>query len=605
MKIINNKYCLIFIALILFGCGWWGYKLIWGQPLSINHFYERIFINYLLDDPELLSSLGLIDNTLLDFHSDDLTDASPARTQQVLQQVEQSLTTLRSYDRQQQSAAQQLSSDILDWFLDDQLRAKEFMYHNYAVNQLSGVHISLPLLMDTVHKVINKHSAENYISRLSKFGIKIDQAVSGLKLRADQGIILPKIIITKIIVSLDKFTSQPVTENILYTSFKKKLSAVAALDLEQKTQLSAAAHQQILTVVYPAYKKLSLYLTALSASATADAGVWKLPNGDAYYAYKLRSNTTLNYSPQQVHQLGLEQVALIHKEIQDILQDLGYTGNNAMNYMRKLTQDKRFLFTESANVVQQIIQTYQDIITEIDRNIGDLFHLRPQAQVEVRAIPKFSEKTAVGAYYLAPAMDNSRPGVFYVNLRNTGAISKPSMRTLAYHEAIPGHHFQKALQQEMQNVPSFRKVLPFTAYIEGWALYAERLAWEQGFQHTPYDKLGYLNAQLFRAVRLVVDTGIHYKKWSRQRAIDYMFTNTAILKEKVITEIERYIVTPGQACAYYIGMLKILELRDKVKQQLGSKFDIANFHDLVLQNGAMPLELLEQLVESYLASQSN
>ena len=242
------------------------------------------------------------------------------------------------------------------------------------------------------------------------------------------------------------------------------------------------------------------------------------------------------------------------------------------------------------------------MIDEIDSGLTGVFNMRPKTSVRVERIPEFKEKTAPLAYYQAPAMDGSRPGVFYVNLRDVKELPKYSMRTLAYHEGIPGHHFQLAVAQEIEGVPTFRKILPFTAYVEGWALYAERLAWELGFQKVPYSNLGRLQDELLRAVRLVVDTGIHYKKWTRQVAIEYMLTNTGTPEGEVVTEVERYIVMPGQACAYKIGMLKILELRKKAKNQLGDQFNLSEFHDVLLKNGAMPLSILEKVINTYLTS---
>ncbi len=597
-----KKYILGFLGLVLLIGGWWTYKLVWGKPLNINHFYERVFIEFLLDDPQLLSQLGFIDNSLLDFHSDDLTDSSPARAQKLADKTRSDLELLRSYDREDQSKSQQLSTDILEWFIDDAVRGERFMYHNYPVNQLFGVQSNLPSFMDATHQVKNKKSAENYIARLSKFGIKFDQVIEGLKLREEKGIIPPKFVIEKVLIEMRNFVIQPVDENILFVSFQKKVEKVKEFEKESADKLFADVREQIEKTVFPAYQRMIFYFEALEAKAATDDGVWKLPDGEAYYVYQLRSNTTSDFTPEEVHQLGLEEVNRIQSTMHSILDSLGYTGKTVAGHMRRLGSEARFLYPDTDSARVQILKKYQEIIDEIDQNLGMIFNVRPKMGVEVRRVPEFKEKTAPGAYYNGPAMDGSRPGVFFANLRDVKEISKFGMRTLAYHEAIPGHHFQIAIQQEITGVPTFRNLIPFTAYTEGWALYAELLAWEYGLQQDPFNNLGRLQAELFRGVRLVVDTGIHYKRWTREQAIAYMLDNTGMSKGDVVAEIERYIVNPGQACAYKIGMLRIVELREKAKQKLGDHFDIRDFHDVVLKNGAMPLSILEQVVNEYVES---
>jgi len=273
--------------------------------------------------------------------------------------------------------------------------------------------------------------------------------------------------------------------------------------------------------------------------------------------------------------------------------------------MRELANEDRFLYPDNDEGRAQILADYKAILDEVSAGLDDWFSLKPETGIDVQRIPEFKEKTAPGAYYNGPAMDGSRPGVFYANLYNIKATPKFNMRTLAYHEGVPGHHFQIALAQENKDLPLFRRMGPFTAYIEGWALYAERVAWEAGFETDPYDNLGRLQAELFRAVRLVVDTGIHYKRWTREQAIDYMYNNTGITDTDVIAEIERYIVMPGQACAYKVGMMEIMALRQRAEQVLGDDFDVREFHEVVLKNGAMPLAILGRVVDQWIASKQS
>ncbi len=589
----------IFALLLLIG-GWWSYRLIWGKPLNIDHFYERVFIEIALDDPELFSSLGFIDNTLLDFHSDDLTDSSPRRDKELAQKIRRDLESLRSYSVESQSDSQRLSTEILEWFLDDAVRSEEFLFHNYPVNQLFGIQSNLPSFMESTHQVINEKSAENYLSRLSKFGTKFDQVIEGLKLREDRGIVPPKFVIEKVLVEMNNFVSQPVEENILFSSFKLKMVDIEEFDDQKREKYLEEASIEIEKTVHPAYRKLIAFFEALEAKATTDDGVWKLPDGDAYYAYQLRSNTTSDYTPEEVHQIGLSEVARIQGEMTAILERLGQTGKPVAETMRLLAEEKQFQYPNTDVGRENIVRDYVAIVDEIDAGVSEVFNVRPKMGMEVKRIPEFKQETAPMAYYQSPAMDGSRPGVFYVNLRDLKNLPKFSMRTLVYHEGIPGHHFQLAIAQELEGLPTFRKIIPFTAYVEGWALYTERLAWELGYQKDPHDNLGRLQDELLRAVRLVVDTGIHYKKWTREEAIEYMLANTGTPEGEVVTEIERYIVIPGQACAYKIGMLKILELREKAKSQLGDKFKLSDFHDVVLKNGAMPLSVLEKVVDTYI-----
>ena len=286
-----------------------------------------------------------------------------------------------------------------------------------------------------------------------------------------------------------------------------------------------------------------------------------------------------------------------------ILREQGLTEGSIGARVQLIAKRPDQLYPDSDVGRTQIIADFQRIIDEVDHGLGDTFNVRPKVGVKVERVPQFREKTAPGAYYNPPAFDGSRPGIFYINLRSTGEVARFGMRTLAYHEAIPGHHFQTTIQQELTGVPTFRKVLPFTAFSEGWALYTERLAWEMGFEQAPLDNLGRLQAEMFRAVRLVVDTGMHQRRWTREQAIKYMLEKTGMPEGEVVSEIERYLVNPGQALAYKVGMNKILALREQAKSELDGKFVLSRFHDMILTGGDMPLTLLEQRVRDWIASE--
>jgi uncharacterized protein (DUF885 family) len=397
------------------------------------------------------------------------------------------------------------------------------------------------------------------------------------------------------------FIEQPAEENVLYVSFEGKLDEAEEITEEQKQEFLAAAKAEIENVVYPAYQGYINYYAELGAKATNDDGVWKLPDGEAYYNYALRGHTTTEMTAQEIHAIGLAEVDRIQAEMLEIFGSEGYdTSLGVKALFDQLATEDRFYYPDTDEGREQILEDYAAIIDEIEEGMAQAFNIRPRADVVVKRVPEFSEKTAPGAYYNGPSRDGSRPGTFYANLYDIKATPKYGMRTLAYHEGVPGHHFQIAVQTELEGIPEFRKESGFTAYSEGWALYTERLAWEMGFQNDPYDNLGRLQAELFRAVRLVVDTGIHAKQWTREEAIEYMLANTGITETDVVSEIERYIVMPGQATAYKVGMMELLRLRQEAQDALGDMFDIRDFHDVVLKNGALPLTALREEVMKYI-----
>jgi len=602
-----KKTILTILLLLILGIAIFAINLIWFKPFNINHFYERVFIEYVLEDPELLSQLRMLESVGLHFHNDDLSDSSPEFSLKMVEKTRNDLETLHEYDRSKLGKKEQLSYDVLDYFLTESVEGDKWMWHNYPVNQLFGIQSSLPDFMANTHHIGNKRDAEHYITRLSKFDTKFEQVIEGLKIREEKKIIPPKFVIEKVLKEMTDFNTTAATENILYTSFQERLDTISGMEDKEKDRLLVQVRQQIDNIVYPAYQQLIDFFTNQQNKATTDDGVWKLPDGDAYYRSALESNTTTKMSPEEVHQLGLQQVEQVTAEMRTILDSLGFSPDTTVAaHLQTLAADSSFLYPDTDEGRAQCLADYQKMIDDVDKQLTELgiFGLRPKMGVEVKRIPEFKEKTAPGAYYNGPPMDGSRPGVFYANLRDMAEIPKWGMRTLAYHEAIPGHHFQITIAQELTGLPTFRKLLPFTAYAEGWALYTEYLAKEYAFHNDPYSHLGRLQAELFRAVRLVVDTGIHFKRWTREQAIEYMDNTTGMPHGDVVAEIERYIVMPGQACAYKVGMLKILELRTKVQTTLKDKFDIKEFHDLVLKNGSLPLGILEKVVEEYIAEKA-
>lgn len=577
----------------------------YGKPLRISWFYERVFIEYAVDDPELLTSLGMLP-PWLDWFSDDLTDRSLARERQVQAKLRDDLATLRSYDRAALDEQGQLSYDVLEYFLAIQAEGERFSHHDYPLNQLFGIQSGFPTFMATQHAVRSQGAAEDYVARLGKVPVMVDQVLEGLRAREAASILPPTFVVEKVLAEMRAFTATPARQNILYTSFAEKLGKLPAGELgdADRTALLASVETTVQDQVYPAYGKFIAYYDTLLAKTTGNHGVWSLPDGEAFYAWSARQHTSTDMTPAQIHQLGLDEVARIEAQMHEILVGQGLSEGSVGERVQQIALRPDQLYPDTDEGRAAIIADFTRIIAEVDAGIGDYFNVRPRQGVKVERVPEFREKTAPGAYYNPPAMDGSRPGVFSINLRNTAEVARFGMRTLAIHEAIPGHHFQTTIQQELTGVPTFRKVLPFTAFSEGWALYTERLAWEIGLQDDPLDNLGRLQAEMFRAVRLVVDTGLHDKRWTREQAIAYMLEKTGMPETDVVAEIERYLVMPGQALAYKVGMNKILALREKAKDALGPKFRLSEFHDLVLTGGDLPLALLERRVDAWIGQQA-
>jgi uncharacterized protein (DUF885 family) len=578
-------------------------NLIWFRPWSLNLFYEKVFVAFALENPELLTSIGIAEKFGYRRHNARLADASIEKTLREAARARQNLADLRAYDFARQTPSQQLSTRTLAWFLENAVAGEPFAFHNYPVNQLSGLQSSLPDFMANLHRVPDALGAEHYLARLGEWGRKFDQVIAGIQYREQRGIIPPRFVVQRVLTEMRGFVGQPPQENLLCTSFATKVDALRNLAEADRTAWKQRAEAAVATHVYPAYQRLIDALAALERKATDDDGVWKFPAGDAFYAHQLRTFTTTRLTPAEVHELGRREVARLEGEMRTILDAQGHAGGTPAGWLLKLRAEPRFLYSDDDAGRAAVLADYRRIIDDCLQVTPRHFGRTPQARLEVRRIPEFKEKTAPGAYYQRPALDGSRPGVFFANLRNLTEVARFGMKTLAYHEGVPGHHFQIAIAQELKGLPTFRGLLPFTAYTEGWALYTEWFAREMGlYRDDPYGDLGRLQAEMFRAVRLVVDTGIHFKRWTRAEAMAYMTDHTGMGRDEVTAEIERYIVNPGQACAYKVGMIRLQELREKARSRLGAKFTDRGFHDVILGNGALPLEILEEQVEAWLAA---
>jgi uncharacterized protein (DUF885 family) len=594
------KWTLRIVGLLLFVVAIFLVNLICFRPWSLNLFYEKVFAHVLFEEPELLSALGLVEQFGFTSHNGKLGDESPAHQQRYFDRGKKNLADLHAYSLEGQTPSQRLSTRILTWYSERELEGEKYQWHNYPVNQLFGVQNEFPSFMASTHRLLVPRDCEYYLQRLNALPAKFDQLLESLRVREQKQILPPRFVVEKVLKEMSDFVAQPAAENILSSSFKTRAAAIKELTDAQRADFQTRVEAAVTTQVYPAYQKLIDYFNGILAKTTTDDGVWKMPDGDAFYAYMLRKSTTTTLKPEEVHDLGLREVARIETEMRAIFDANGFAGRAIGESLEALGNDPRFKFSNDDKGRTEALAEYARLITQATERSKLLFMTTPKAKIEVKRIPEFKEKTSAGAYYQGGAMDGTRPGVFYANLRDMNEVSKWSMPTLSYHEGVPGHHWQISTAQELTGLPQFRKLIPFTAYQEGWALYTEWLAKEAGwYEGDPFGDLGRLQAELFRAVRLVVDPGIHAKRWTREQAIKYMRDKTGMGEKEVTAEIERYIVNPGQACAYKVGMIKIQELRKRAQTELGPKFDQREFHDVVLKNGAMPLEILEEQAAKY------
>ncbi len=556
------------------------------EGLPIDQFFEESYKQLLLRDPEYLTELGIAESFGL--RNDQLTNISDAYIRETFELQAAILALLREYDRESLTPEQKISYNVYEWYLDDLVRQQEFMYYDYPVTHfITGIQNELIHFFTDIHPVTSKQDAEDYIARLQQVNTKFDQLIEGLTLREQAGVIPPKFIVQWSLYDIGRIARGSAQYLPFYTTFEEKVDALE-LSTEEKQNLLEDAEKAIDQSVIPAFQALKDYLEYLESIAPTDDGVWQFPKGDAYYEYALRHHTTTDMTADEIHESGLQEIDRIHAEMRVIFDQLGYPEDKSLSELfDRVISEGGYVFGS------QVVETYEDLIKEADQNLGAAFDIHPAAEVIVIGGP-------IGGFYVPGSLDGSRPGAFYASL--SGGEPLYGMPTLAYHEAIPGHHFQISIAQELE-LPFFRGDVLFTGYAEGWALYAERLAWELGWYHDdPHGNLGRLQYEVFRAARLVVDTGIHAKGWTYDQALQYMVQTVGFDPDVVNLEFEvsRYVAWPGQATAYKVGMLKILELRQKAEEELGDQFDITEFHRVILTNGSMPLEILEKVVQDYI-----
>ena len=534
--------------------------------------------------------------------NDEWPDMSDAADDKELQLYKDQLATLHTFDFDTLSEKDQLSYRIFELTAERRINNDRWRDYGYPVNQMFGWHAGVATHLMNVHRIDSVKDAEAYITRLQNIDGMMQQLSDELQQRADKGIQAPKFVYPYVIQSSRNIISgvpfdDSGDDNVLFADFKKKLGKLEISD-DEKAALTERAKEALLGGTKAGYELLIAKLEDLQATATTDDGAWKFPDGDAFYAQALKDTTTTDMTADEIHQVGLDNVARIHEEMKAIMKQVGFEGD-LQDFFEFTRTDDRFFLPNTEEGKAEYLDMARGYITAMQTKVPDYFDLLPKAPLDVRAVEKFREESAGKAFYQRPALDGSRPGIFYANLRDTRFMPTYQLEALVYHEGIPGHHFQIALTQELDGVPLFQRTARFTAFTEGWGLYTEELGKDMGFYQDPYSDFGRLAMELWRACRLVVDTGLHSKKWTREEAIQYLKDNTPNPEGDIKAAIERYIVMPGQATAYMVGKLKIMELRQMAMDELGDKFDWKGFHRVVLQNGAVPLSILEENVQAW------
>jgi uncharacterized protein (DUF885 family) len=577
----------------------------WFMPVGLNNYVNKLTLQLTFDSPQILTQLGFIDNTPLDFHSGKLDDQTKAHEDAVLARLRRARAGLDKYGPDGLSGQELITWKTTAWFLDDLIRQGEFEHSGYRVNQISGVTVSTPQFLTDAHVIKNERSVERYLSRLAEFGRVLRETKVRVEDDRAAGVIPPDFVIDQALVGMHAFIADGPAKNPLVTTLPAKLEKIEALTAAEREAYIKRAEALVASDVIPGYEAMIKLFEDMRPEASHDAGIWRIPDGDRIYAAALQSNTTTNLTADEIHALGMSEVERIELEMMAILDAQGVPGATLAERIQQLNVDPAQNFPNTDPGRAEMIAYLHTINDRVMAAAPKFFQTIPPQPLEIVRVPEYSQDSSPGGYYNPPALDGSRPGRFYINQKNTADNPKWTLPTLMIHEGAPGHHFQLSAQQMIKDVPLLRKVLPFSAYAEGWALYAERMAkTDMGFYDSdPLGDLGRLQAEMFRAVRLVVDTGMHAKHWTREQSIDYMVAKTGMTEAEVTREIERYVVWPGQATSYKVGQLAMLRMRDEAQTALGPRFDLRAFHEVILMNGAMPLAVLEEVVREWIKAQ--
>ena len=605
-RIIKSFGFLLVWALMLFSI--YLFNLFFMKPVSIDHYLGKEIIKDLTSSPEYMTYLGIFDDLdWLTGHNSKISIPNYDDIAEDLSSEKRKLDILTRYSDKALSPLQKTTKQIAIFDTENNIQElEEFSLHYYPLNQIGGAHLNAIEFLSDMHQINSYIDAKNYIQRASLFDESFKGLLTILEKQAEENIYAPDFVYVHVINQLNELMNHDLKDHPLYSQFVNKISK-ADIGEENKEALTKELEEVINNHVTKGFGLLKDFMVRTQKYANTNDGVWSLPNGEEYYQLQIRSYTTTDYTANEIHEMGVNEVKRISNRMSEILKNLGYDTNNKSvgQIMNDLNEDPKFLYADTPDRKDIVIADYTAMVKEAQEVMVNYFATMPKADVIVKAVPEYSEQTAAGGYYQSPALDGSRPGVFYANLYDIKQTPTYSMRTLAYHEATPGHHHQIAHSLENESLTLYRRFgYRTSAFSEGWALYSEQLALEAGLASNKYDELGILQSELFRAVRLVVDTGMHHKKWSREKAMDYMKSKTGMSDTEVRVEIERYLVWPGQALSYKVGMIKMLELREKAMNALGSKFDIKKFHSAVLDHGIPPLFIVEQKIDEMIKESS-
>lgn len=582
--------------------------------VSVDKVVTQYTRNFIQHQPALATSLKLTDD-LYGSYTDRLPDYSVAGMQALQIDMNKAAEQLKQLQSKNLSDNDRLHVSVNEviarYYAGDAKFSGGYIdtwggHLPFIINQLAGPLVDIPNILKDQHGVATASDAADYIKRLSAFAILTEQVREKVLADAKKGIVLPKPLFENTFGYLNNFTAPNASDHPLVSSFATKLAAVDSIDKPAQQALLAKAQHIVEKEIYPAFNKVVKTMQVLELKAPTEVGIWAQPNGAAFYQHEITYLADSDMTAEQIHDIGLQEVARITQRMDEILKENGYSKGSVSERMQQLNDEPRFLYDDTDEGREKLLTFLRGEIETINAKAPTLFSTLPPQKVEVRRIPKAVEAGAPGGYYNGPSLDGSRPGVFAINLKDMKAVPSFGMKTLTYHEAVPGHHFQIALNMLQTDIGLMRQNASFNGYIEGWALYSELVAYEMGmYENDPFGDLGRLQAEAYRAARLVVDTGLHYKKWTRQQSIEYFAQATGSAMSDVTAAIDRYIAWPGQALGYKLGMLKFVELRNKAKMALGSQFDIKAFHDLVLLKGARPLAIVEADVDQWIKTLGN
>ena len=572
-------------------------RLLAAQPPSISDFFRAFTDDWVRHDPELATATRYFTGDEQDRFERQLTPRTLDWRRDRIRRARQGLAELRRFNRAALPDAQRIAADVMEWQLDMKVREEPFLDYSFPLQQMTGVNVDLVEALTVRHPVASERDADNYLATLRQVSVRMDEATADARRLEAKKIVPPRFILAATLKQMQSFADMAAAQNPFVTTFADRLAAIQSLPAARQQQLRVEAEKIVSSQVYPAWKRAIAVLQAQTDRTTDDAGLWRLRGGPEAYAYFLEYFTTTKLTPNEIHEIGLMQVNRIEMEMDRLFRQIGRTDGSVKDRIERLRIDLQYPNPRSEDSREQIMRDIDGIIRDAERRAALLFDRRPVSPVVARPFPTFREANAA-ANYNAPAPDGSRPGTFQYP-RRIENMTTFGLRSTVYHETVPGHHFHIALQVENKNLERFLQLRTFggiSAITEGWALYAERVAAENGwYEGDTEGLLGQLDAELFRARRLVVDTGLHSKKWTRQQSIDYGIETS---------EVERYVVYAGQACSYMMGQLKIIELREKAKQALGDRFSLRDYHNVVLTTGVVPLEILGREVDRYAQNRS-